>query len=478
VGQFAVTGTAGSNLPVTSRDERRPLRTRAPLRPFLEDVDFRLYVGDVRAVLAELPDASVDCVVTSPPYWNLRDYGTGAWEGGDDDCDHRAVRHTPEQVRASSTLVGSTDTQGNQQMPFFRDVCGLCGARRVDDQIGLEPTPDEYVRTLVDVFWQVRRVLAPHGTCWLNLGDSYAGSGPSGASYDSATTQRRREQGAQDGAFRVSPTLRDRGLTYADKKPIAPPGLKAKDQVGIPWRVALALQADGWYLRADVIWSKPNPMPESAKDRPTIAHEYVFMLTRSARYWFDQEAVREPNREAWSENGKRRTVRPGIDVNGGGQGSGRIDWNSSGRNLRSVWSIPTQPYAEAHFATFPEALVTRCVLASCPADVCRRCGKPRYRIVESDRQRGSWTPDKDPLRRGKAATVPDPGAERRTVGWTDCGHDDYRPGIGLDPFLGSGTTALVARAHGRHAIGVELNPDYAQMIFARTQQLSLFARSR
>ena len=191
----------------------------------VEMMSAEIIVADVRDGMATLADQSVQCVVTSPPYWALRDYG-------------------------------------------------------VDGQIGLEPTPAEYVAALVAVFREVRRVLRDDGTVWLNLGDSYAGSGPSGASYQSETTKRRAEM-ASDGSFRISKTLSDRGLTYADKKPIPPPGLKPKDLIGIPWRVAFALQADGWVLRSDVIWSKPNPMPESVTDRPTKAHEYLFMFSKA-----------------------------------------------------------------------------------------------------------------------------------------------------------------------------------------------------
>jgi len=262
----------------------------------------------------------------------------------------------------------------------------------------------------------------------VNLGDSDAGSGPSGASYESETTKRRRGK-TQEGSFRISPTLRDRGLTYADKKPVAPPGLKQKDLVGIPWRVAFALQADGWYLRSDVVWSKPNPMPESVTDRPTKAHEYVFLLTKSARYFFDQEAVREPNVSAeQAEHNARyakvydahtervqngQGIQPGNVNNVGIHSRGGA---TVGRNVRSVWEIATQPYPEAHFATYPEELVRRCILAGCP--------------------------------------------EGGTV---------------LDPFGGSGTTALVARKHGRRSVLIELSEAYCGLAARRLQQLSLLS---
>src|SRR5262245_58632945 len=193
--------------------------------------------GDSLERLAELPKESVNCVVTSPPYWGLPDY-------------------------------------------------------RVAGQIGLEPPPHAYVPRMVAVFAEVRRVLRSDGTCWVNLGDSYAGSGPSGASYQSRTTIDRAGK-TTDGTFRLSARLSERGLTYAEKKPIPPAGLKSKDLVGIPWRVAFALQADGWWLRSDIVWHKPNPMPESVTDRPTRSHEYLFLLTKSAKYAYDADAIAE-----------------------------------------------------------------------------------------------------------------------------------------------------------------------------------------
>ncbi len=395
---------------------------------YVDDPDFTLYNGDVRETLAGLPDESVHCVVTSPPYWGLRDYGTGSWDGGDPDCDHTMpCRVDKEKATATSTLVGSTDTQGHLQEPSYRDVCGKCGARRVDHQLGLEPTPDLYVQHMVAVFREVRRVLRKDGTCWLNIGDSYAGGG--------------RARGKdRDGTYGESKQGTNAGTNFLDAAPV-PLGLKHKDLVGVPWRVAFALQADGWYLRADIIWAKPNPMPESVTDRPTKAHEYVFLLTRSPRYFFYQDAVREaavgPDRgpgmtrgvngphaeQAGLDRRARRTkaLVPSQTV----AGVGRQGLNSEtfgeytvdgGRNVRSVWEIATQPYAEAHFATFPEALVERCVKAGSPLG-----------------------------------------------------------GTILDPFMGSGTTALVARRLGRKAIGVELNPDYCALAARRLQQLSLLA---
>jgi len=333
-----------------------------------KDKSSSLHVGDCRSVLTTIDAGSVDCCVTSPPYFGLRDYGH-------------------------------------------------------DGQIGLEQTPDEYVQQMVAVFREVRRVLRDDGTLWLNLGDSYSGSGPSGASYQSATTKRRQDGGSVDGAFRISKTLADRGLTYAEKKPIPPPGLKHKDLIGIPWRVAFALQADGWYLRQDIIWHKPNPMPESVEDRCTKAHEYIFLLAKSQRYYYDAEAVKEPNSENSQKWGRMVPTKTAQAKGKHGKTSAFTSnmsheecvekYYMNGRNKRSVWTVTTKPYRGAHFATFPPDLILPCVLAGCK-----------------------------------------PG------------------GTVLDPFNGAGTTGLVSLSNGRNYIGIELNPDYAALSMDRWGILS------
>lgn len=300
--------------------------------------------GDCRDVLGSLADGSINCCVTSPPYFGLRDYG-------------------------------------------------------VEGQLGLEPTPDEFVSAMVEVFREVRRVLRDGGTLWLNLGDSYAGSW--GAQGRSGQLSDRSIISAQQIAAAAKKKSRTGSI---------PPGsgLKPKDLVGIPWRVAFALQADGWYLRQDIIWHKPNPMPESVTDRCTKAHEYIFLFAKSERYYFDVDAIREPYATA-DRRGPRRSYKPGS------ASSHRLDdgheemtgpfaglpLNPNGRNRRSVWTVSTKPFKGAHFATFPPDLIEPCVLAGCPVD-----------------------------------------------------------GTVLDPFFGAGTTGLVAQKHGRNCVGIELNPDY------------------
>ncbi len=610
--------------------------------PFVNDPDFTLHVGDALETLQAMPAESVHCCVTSPPYWGLRDYGTGTWDGGDADCDHRIGR-----------------TMGNENKGAYREVLDgdrercKCGATRVDQQLGLEPTPDEYVTNMVNVFREVRRVLRADGTLWLNIGDSYASQGGE------------RTYGSHDGAT---------GRGDAPGPRISVNGLKPKDLVGIPWRLAFALQqpwerhviaqdvdrawmaglidgegcvsvvavqpttgvneshsmrlqvrmadaeavervvaitgmsnvtydldtgqgnrpaqqwkisgdkaadalADiypfltvkrrqaiigwnlqrlkdgivtgrgqpipaenmakrrllhdvlrklnqrepvdipswcreptvetepGWYLRSDVIWSKPNPMPESVTDRPTKAHEYLFLLTKSPRYFYDADAIREPH----SPDGRLKTVHdhatPNSHPNYDSVGNGNERWPNSGRNKRSVWEIATEAYPDAHFATFPQALVEPCIKAGTSEHgCCPVCGAPWERVLDAPAAPHDQSPAPGSI---KARLKPQYGADRRgggtsmsntkslrisgggrTTGWRpscDCStfvedelggefmHPGFRPAVVLDPFLGSGTTAQVARRLGRRSIGIELNREYAQLAARRLQQQSLFA---
>lgn len=312
-------------------------------------MNHQFFTGNAVDVLAELPSQSVQCVVTSPPYFGLRDYKTGRWDGGDPECSHQIPRQARTD-RPRSGLTGSM-TYVAEQEPTFNGVCGICGAVRVDEQIGKEETVTEYVKRLVGVYAEVWRVLRDDGVFFLNLGDSYASAWPCG---------RRNIIGA--GSL-------ENGKREA-RPPRLPHGLKEKDLIGIPWRVAFALQADGWYLRSDVIWSKPNPMPESVTDRPTKAHEYVFVLTKQERYFWDADAVKEPALPE-SDNRYRSLYagnKQGADRSMMGHSEGdKSHLIGTGRNIRSVWTIATQSYAEAHFATFPPELAERCIKAATKA---------------------------------------------------------------------------------------------------------------
>ena len=344
---------------------------------------WRILCGDVREKLAQLPAGAARCCVTSPPYWGLRDYAHSG-------------------------------------------------------QLGLESTPDAYVAAMVDVFREVRRVLADDGTVWLNLGDSYLGGG--GFAPDEPCNQKRAD-GDAEAWGKFNPASMDRMAAKQSAKPKRLLGLKAKDLVGIPWMVAFALRADGWYLRSGIIWSKPNPMPESVTDRPTKAHEYIFLLSKSKNYYYDADAIAEP--VAPSQVGRVREdviggashQERGQHSKGGVYKSGNKDrvygtnlssphrasgvpWEAETRNKRSVWTVTTQPYPDAHFATFPEALIEPCVLAG--------------------------------------------SAHGDTV---------------LDPFTGSGTTGAVAIRHQRNFIGTELNPAYIELARKRINAVApMFAQ--
>lgn len=450
---------------------------------YLDDGDLKLHQGDCLEVLCSLPDASVDCVVTSPPYFGLRDYGTGQWEGGNPDCDHmEKVGGTGASTLGAASGGNDMSDEAREQSitrsyVAYRNQCGKCGARRVDRQLGLEATPAEFVQRMVELFREVRRVLADHGTVWLNLGDSYAAN----RSYQ-VTDNKHTDVGNNMGAT-------------------VPQGLKSKDLIGIPWRVAFALQDDGWYLRSDIVWWKPNPMPESVEDRPTKSHEYVFLLTKKPKYYYDRIAVLEPHESVrWggryhkdNPTEKYRNVDDKKIAGGSKTRSDRPEWDhypEGGRNMRTVWRIPTQPYPGAHFATFPEELPRKCILAGCPERVCRVCGKPSERITERVEIPYDLHNKKTTTLVGDAVNdmrMHNVGGQRyqnwleenppETVGWTSCGHDDWRPGVVLDPFAGSGTTLLVARNHQRHSVGIELNTDYCQLAAGRLQQLSLLNQS-
>lgn len=320
-------------------------------------------------------------------------------------------------------------------------------------EIGLEATPEEFVATMVDVFREVRRVLRKDGVLWLNLGDSYAHNGPCGGS-------------SPDGErkARATDAKKQRAMKYR-----VPTGLKPKDLCGIPWRVAFALQADGWWLRQDIIWAKPNPMPESVTDRCTKSHEYVFLMTKSAKYHFDADAIKEPavKGSAMAGNRNYRTY-----ANNGRVDEGQTEQTiEDGRNRRSVWTIASQPYAGAHFATFPEALVEPCILAGTSAHgVCSACGVPWTRVVERTQLKRE-RPRDFVKRNGKAGTGNScansvAGVEVKTLGWEpncDCGADVV-PATVLDPFVGSGTSCVVALANGRRSIGIDLSLDYLEKI--------------
>jgi DNA modification methylase len=374
----------------------------------------RIILGDCIEGMKTLPDGCVQTCITSPPYFGLRDYGTANWKGGDSNCDHVA---DPTKTKKFGNPAFNENRPSREQTKvegyYYKDVCGKCGATCEDSQIGQEDTVEGYVEKMVEVFREVKRILRDDGTLWLNLGDSYMSAKNCAPPPQTVGGQRGMPSDFIPG-------------NRKDQK-----GLKTKDLIGIPWRVAFALQADGWYLRQDIIWNKPNPMPESVEDRCTKSHEYIFLLSKKPKYYYDHEAIKEPLAEASYGRAERKKklmertgkgtlgkqIENGVDGTHGYAGlalgrNGKTGYSEDGkRNKRSVWTVNAKGYKGAHFAVYPENLIEPCVLAGCPKD-----------------------------------------------------------GTVFDPFTGSGTTAVVALKNGRNYIGTELNPEYVKIAEDRIKE--------
>jgi DNA modification methylase len=423
--------------------------------------------GHVLEVLRTLPEESVHCVVTSPPYWGLRTYGTvpQIW-GGDSSCPHswETVTAPSGNGQVTHPMVGGTlNAASATRYPRASTSCMKCGAWK--GELGLEPTPELFVDHLADDFDEVRRVLRSDGTLWLNLGDTYC-THPAGLTGARRWKTSTLGVGDRTGAEQAGST---------DKRP---PGLKEKDLIGIPWKVAFELRRRGWYLREDCIWAKKNPMPEPVRDRPTRSHEYVFLLAKSRRYFYDAEAVRGPLQES-SHRRLRHHVPSPRDNPRYRSKHLRGDFrrfpmlgntDPSGRNLRSVWQIATQPYPGAHFATFPEALAEVCIRGGTSAKgTCVVCGTPwTHRVRATGGGIGhDWHPDKS-LALGRGQGIAAPGIHDGTYRRIDLGFHRacscrtrrVVPCVVLDPFVGSGTTLAVARRLRRRSVGIDLNPHY------------------
>lgn len=374
--------------------------------------NWKLFNGDSLEVLKQLPDKTVDCCITSPPYYGLRDYGTGTWEGGDPDCDHIA---NPKATKVQGNPLFNENRpsrEGTHTKGYYKTICQKCGAVRVDEQIGLEETPEQYIDRLVKVFHEIKRCMKDTGTLWINIGDTYWGSGSKGTDFTEYFSNKGAKQSTNKGTCDMSNIPRMTG-----NKGI----YKNKDLIGIPWMLAFALRADGWYLRQDIIWHKPNPMPESVKDRCVKSHEYVFLLSKNKSYYFDYEAIQTEANEAYEGrykydfyNGEKEhgSDGPGESINTAGKK------NFTGKaNKRDVWTVNVGGgYSDednAHYATYPKKLIEPCVLAGCPEG-----------------------------------------------------------GVVLDPFNGTGTTGSVAIQWQRKYIGIDLNKDYIGMATRRLQKES------
>lgn len=435
----------------------------------------KTYEGDALALLRTFPSEIFNTCVTSPPYYGLRAYGTNPviWDG-DENCQHEWIDAT--YVRNNDKTAGAKQKTNvgaiGRDAPIKNDFCSKCGAWR--GELGSEPSPELFIKHLVDIFREAKRTLRDDGTLWVNMGDSYCANTTGSQGNGKSTLQGGKSTQIEAGKRPNNKTGN---------------GLKPKDLIGIPWMLAFALRADGWYLRMDNIWYKRNPMPESVTDRPTKAHEYFFLLSKSQKYYYDAEAIKteviphSPNESHFSDGTKKdvlirqrgyktpdgwdtapgshgtihregrekgfkgyvpkRNPRPGIDTNGGNQGNGGIpikgyehrgsgdktltghsgNFDSAGNligdgkaNKRSVWDVPTKPFKEAHFATFPEELIVDCIKAGCPEG-----------------------------------------------------------GLVLDPFGGANTTGVVSRKLNRNYVAIELNPKYIKIGEKREyEQIGLF----
>ncbi len=367
----------------------------------------KIKFGDCRETMRQWAQEGVKAqmCVTSPPYYGLRDYGTGKWIGGDPNCSHKR-----DSKFSEATITGHKNMAGAVGDGIYKSVCPKCGAVREDLQLGLEETPEEYIANMVDVFRCVKDILADDGVLWVNIGDSYANSGvmnPGG--HKGLADAKERYDGVKrnpENESRMNNSLNPVRRSLSE-------GIKQKDLIGIPWMLAFALRADGWYLRQDIIWHKPNPMPESVQDRCTKAHEYIFLLSKSQKYFYDANAIKE-DATSTDESNRNRDDSKLNNTPGRTRMAGLTTNHYESRNKRSVWSIPVKPYSGAHFAVFPEELIEPCIMA------------------------GSRVGD-----------------------------------VVLDPFMGSGTTAQVAQNLGRKYLGCELNPEYEALQNKRLSQMSL-----
>ena len=488
-------------------------------RLFYKDNHNWIFKGDCRSMY-ELPNECIQMVCTSPPFWGLRKY-SGEQEliwGGDENCEHRwgayvtdpvhpqsrrcstcgrfglTVRTEGENVvtvckncggkvtESMSDTFGLKSQQGKKRWQhgefIIEDVkqgnfCSLCGAWK--GAYGLEPDPESYVAHTIQILREIRRVLRKDGVVFWDIGDSYASSRPMGTS----------DNFDYEGGFGYSATQASKGK--GQNKIVS--GMKPKDLCLIPFRVAIAAQEDGWWVRSVIIWSKPNPMPESVTDRPTESHEYILMLTKSSKYYWDADAVREEHATGWRHDKWEDRTYNGKKAKAGIKDAAIYQMNPAGRNIRTVWEFPTQPYPEAHFAVFPEKLPEICIKAATPeVGCCSKCGAPWERLLS----RGFTSHDAESktaytneaghnahqlakLRQAARAKGGEYRNTKESLGWQPtckCNADKV-PSLCLDPFAGAGTTLWVAKRLGRRGVGYELSEEYCALSVERNRQQGL-----
>ena len=432
----------------------------------LELKNYEILCGDALERLKDIPDNTVQTCITSPPYYGLRDYGTGKWIGGDPNCKHYSGTY------GKNVSVGTHKKMKDSGMPtvgfahIMRNVCTKCGAIREDKQIGLEETPEQYINKLVEVFREVKRVLKDDGTLWVNIGDSYANTNPNNRNFNYSGGR---------GGNNPSITSHKFSSTY-----------KQKDLIGIPWMLAFALRADGWYLRQDIIWHKPNPMPESVEDRCTKSHEYIFLLSKNPTYYFDYEAIEEPA----NYDGRNDTTLKGSDKYASGNylPDGNPNIFASGAHER--WKFKStgikfggNKYGDSedsHYQTYSGNAWTPKLKSKYDSIDQEASGESSYKNLQYDgqspntmhlrraegladevyavrRKRDVWSVNVASFKGAHFATFPEKLIEPCILAGSKEGD------IVLDPFNGSGTTGAVSLKHKRKYIGVELNPEYIKL---------------
>ena len=432
--------------------------------------------GNTLSVLNTLPSESIDCVITSPPYWGLRSYSTtGQLWGGDSECEHEWLTGKEKVIRGTATRIEDSLNQATYKdirLPPT-DSCQLCNAWR--GELGLEPTFQLYIEHLQTIFDEVYRVLKKTGTCWVNLGDSYAGSGKGYGGADHG------KLGKHANEFLPAPIDTE---------------IPTKSLCNIPHRFAISMTDSGWIQRNTIIWHKPSCMPSSAKDRFTVDFEYVFLFTKNKKYYFEQQfEAQAPHTLVAFKNGIRpdypkrknnpENIKEGKTVQGVNTPNAILP---NGRNKRTVWRINPQPFKDAHFAVFPEKLVEPMIKAGCPSLVCDSCNKPwdsdldisyTHRARHGKPEMGSYVgnqhkkiTDKKVMANGRENDYRMDKHTKVLSVTPRCDCDaPTRAGIVLDPFVGSGTTALVARKLNRHYIGIDLNEDYVTMANKRLSEV-------
>ena len=407
----------------------------------------KVYIGSSLDVLKTFPDESIDMCITSPPYWGLRDYGTASWEGGDSECNHKEKELRNDTAKIWPSME---KTDGFQ----YKSVCGRCGAIRIDEQIGLEETPEEFINNLCDIFDEVKRVLKSHGSCWVNLGDSY---------HRGTRNSVPEQKGIKTTKYQYNFNHKKKyGHVY-----------KPKSLIQIPSKFSIEMTNRGWILRNEIIWYKPTCMPTSVTDRYTVDFEKMFFFTKEPKYYFKQQL--EPSVSTPHAPGNKFHE---DKVSGPNSRGGKSQWDDTSRvwgsedpnmrNKRTVWSINPASFKGAHFATYPPKLIESPIDATCPRFVDKVTKKPREIVIEKKSMERHELPKDSPNYRPERYEGKYEQGQRYATyddkGYKDGRDDDeFVPGIVLDPFFGSGTTAEVAMEQDKDWVGIELNPEYEKI---------------